>query len=139
MKVSQGEAAVKSGQKLEEAVECILKSYDLSYCKQAKFTDIYENPRSKMDFYVENFDLGIECKRQNVSGTADQKMPFVVKNLERFPAKNGLLVIDGDHYKARTGIHAYLNSEKCDTFDWIFLDALEDWLLEQTKNRTTIK
>lgn len=136
---SQGKEAVKSGQKLEEAVEDILQQYGLSYHKQAKFTDIYENPRSKMDFYVEDFDLGIECKRQMGSGTADQKMPFVVKNLEKFPAKYGLIVLDGDHYKARTGIHAYLNSEKCDTFDWVFLDALEEWLLEQTNCGTTTK
>lgn len=136
---SQGEEAVKSGQKLENAVEDILRSYGLSYHKQAKFTDIYENSRSKMDFYVEDFDLGIECKRQIGSGTADQKMPFVVKNLEKFPAKYGLLVLDGDHYKARIGIHSYLNSEKCDIFDWVFLDALEDWLLEQTNRGTTTK
>ena len=136
---SQGANANYSGKKLEDAVESILQKYGLSYHSQAKFTDIYGNSRSKMDFYVEDFDLGIECKRQMGSGTADQKMPFVVKNLEKFPAKYGLIVLDGDHYKARVGIHDYLNSEKCDTFDWIFLDALEDWLLEQTNRRTTTK
>lgn len=136
---SQGKKANDSGKKLEDVVENILQGYGLSYRSQAKFTDIYGNSRSKMDFYVEDFDLGIECKRQMVSGTADQKLPFVVKNLEKFSAKYGLVVLDGDHYKARVGIHDYLNSEKCDTFDWIFVDALEDWLLEQTNRRTTTK
>jgi hypothetical protein len=136
---SQGANANYSGKQLEDAVENILQKYELSYHSQAKFTDIYGNSRSKMDFYVEDFDLGIECKRQMGSGTADQKMPFVVKNLEKFPAKYGLIVLDGDHYKARIGIQEYLNSEKSDTFNWIFLDAFEDWLLEQTNRRTTTK
>lgn len=131
---SQGAKAVYSGQELENAVEHILEQYGLSYDKQTKFTDIYKNSRSKMDFYVEELDLGIECKRQMGSGTADQKMPFVVKNLEKFPAKRGLLILDGDHYRARVGIHDYLNSEKSEVFDWVFLDAFEDWLLEQTNS-----
>jgi len=135
--VSQGAKANYSGQKLEQAVENILKGFGLSYHSQVKFTDIYGNPRSKMDFYIEDFDLGIECKRQEVGGTADQKMPFVVKNLEKFPAKNGLIVLDGAHFHARIGIHDYLNSEKCGTFDWVFLENLEDWLLEQTNSGAT--
>ena len=135
--VSQGAKANYSGQKLENEVENILRNLDLDFQSQVKFTDCYGNARSKMDFMID--DLAIECKRQEVSGTADQKMPFVVKNLEKFPAKYGLIVLDGDHYKARAGIHDYLNSEKCDTFDWIFLDALEEWLLEQTNRRTTTK
>jgi hypothetical protein len=130
-KISQGAQANYSGQKLESQVQDILENFGLSYKSQTKFTDIYGNTRSKMDFYIEDFDVGVECKRQMGSGTADQKMPFVVKNLELFPAKKGLLVLDGDHFKARVGMQNYLNSEVCDVFDWVFVDDLEEWLLEQ--------
>jgi len=124
--VSQGAKANYSGQKLESAVANILSSFNLDFGSQVKFTDCYGNSRSKMDFVLD--DLAIECKRQEVSGTADQKMPFVLENLSFFP--RGLLVLDGEHYRRREGILNYLNSKVSDTFDWCFIEELGDWLEE---------
>lgn len=70
----------------------------------------------------------IECKRQNVGGTADQKLPFVYENLQAF--ERGLVVLDGNHFHKREGIHGYLNSKISDTFDWCFFEELPAWLEE---------
>ena len=135
MTVSQGAKANLSGQKLEDEVASILKSLDIDFQSQVKFQDCYGNTRAKMDFMVD--ELAIECKRQEVGGTADQKIPFVYENLSMF--KRGLLVLDGAHFHKREGIINYLNSKRSSFFDWCFVEELEDWLLEQTNFGSAIK
>jgi len=122
--ISQGAKANYSGQKLEAEVENILQSLKLNYQREVQFTDCYGNSRSRMDFTVN--DVAIECKRQNVSGTVDQKIPFVYENLSMF--KRGLLVLDGDHFRRREGIITYLNAKRSSFFDWCFVEDLEGWL-----------
>lgn len=128
MMVSQGAKANYSGQKLEKEVASILTNLDIDFQTQVKFTDCYGNSRAKMDFMIN--DLAIECKRQQVGGTVDQKIPFVYENLSMF--KKGLLVLDGEHFRNREGLLNYLNSKRSSFFDWCFVEQLEDWLLEQT-------
>lgn len=124
MNISQGAAANKSGQSLERDVEAVFNSFGINFQKQVKFTNCYHNKNARMDFVVD--DLAIECKRQMVGGTADQKLPFVFEDLQLFP--RGLIILDGDHYKNREGIHKYLDSKKSDTFDWCFFDDFVNWL-----------
>lgn len=121
---SQGAKANYSGQKLEAQVESILQSLNLDYQKEVRFTDCYGNSRSRMDFMID--DLAIECKRQNVGGTADQKIPFVYENLSMF--KRGLLVLDGDHFHRREGILRYLDAKRSSFFDWCFVEELGEWM-----------
>jgi len=128
---SQGAKANYSGQKLEQEVASILADLDIDFQSQVKFMDCYGNSRAKMDFMID--DLAIECKRQEVGGTADQKIPFVYENLSMF--RRGLLVLDGAHFHRREGILNYLNSKRSSFFDWCFVEQLEDWLLEQTDFR----
>jgi len=125
--VSQGAKANYSGQKLEQEVAYILTNLDINFESQVKFTDCYGNSRAKMDFMID--DLAIECKRQEVGGTADQKIPFVYENLSMF--KRGLLVLDGAHFHCREGIIKYLNSKRSSFFDWCFVEELADWLVEE--------
>ena len=139
MRISQGANAVKSGQKLELYVENVLNHLNLDFSSQDKFRDCYGNKNAKMDFYVDSLDLAIECKRQQGAGTADQKLPFVVENLRKHRASNGLIVLDGEHYKRREGIHEYLTSQISDTFDWVFIEDFEEWLIEQTSKRQETK
>lgn len=122
--LSQGAKANYSGKALEDDVERVLSSLDISYQKQVKFTDCYGNPRAKMDFVVG--DLAIECKRQEVSGTVDQKIPFVYENLSMF--KRGLLVLAGAHFRNREGLLNYLNNKRSPVFDWCFVEELGEWL-----------
>jgi hypothetical protein len=137
MTISQGAKANNSGQKLETAVSDLFTSLGLTFKAQAPFTDVYGGTRARMDFYIEDLDCAVECKRQNVSGTVDQKLPFVFDNLQIFPAVKGLLVLEGNHYESRVGIHKYLNTKVSDCFDWCFLHELEEWIIEQTNSRKT--
>jgi len=122
--VSQGAKANYSGQKLEQEVASILTNLDINFESQVKFTDCYGNSRAKMDFMID--DLAIECKRQEVGGTADQKIPFVYENLSMF--NRGLLVLDGAHFHRREGILRYLDAKRSIFFDWCFVEDLADWL-----------
>jgi hypothetical protein len=135
MSISQGAKANKSGQKLEQDVEALLNAMGIEFEKQVKFTDCYGNVRAKMDFVIEAMakpnlksHVAIECKRQTVGGTADQKLPFVYENLQAFDS--GLVVLDGEHYHRREGIHGYLDSKISNTFDWCFFEDLPAWLEE---------
>ena len=110
MNISQGAKANFSGQALEKDVESLFNALGIEFESQVKFTDCYGNKRAKMDFVVGN--IAIECKRQNVGGTADQKLPFVYENLQAF--ERGLVLLDGDHFHKREGIHGYLNSKVSD-------------------------
>jgi len=125
--VSQGAKANYSGQKLEQEVASILTNLDINFESQVKFTDCYGNSRAKMDFMID--DLAIECKRQEVGGTADQKIPFVYENLSMF--NRGLLVLDGAHFHRREGILQYLDAKRSIFFDWCFVEDLADWLVEE--------
>lgn len=124
MSISQGAKANLSGQALEKDVEAVFNSLGIEFQAQVKFTNCYNNQKARMDFVVDG--IAIECKRQNVGGTVDQKLPFVFEDLQAFP--RGLLVLDGEHFKKHQGIHKYLNSKKSDTFDWCFFDDFADWL-----------
>ena len=57
----------------------------------------------RADVFVQNeklFTAGlvIECKYQGVSGSADEKYPYVVASLKRFEGQS-LMVVDGDGYR----------------------------------------
>lgn len=133
--ISQGARANKSGKELEVNVESILNALGIPFLSQVKFTNCYGKPNSKMDFYLPTLDVAIECKYQNVPGTADQKLPYVVEDLALFPAKHGLIILDGKHYIESPYIHYYLNNKLSDTFSWVFLDNFGEWLIEQTNSR----
>jgi hypothetical protein len=129
MTISAGAKANKNGQELEKEVEVCLQSLGLSYVKQKKFKDIYDK-NAKMDFFVNDLDLAIECKYQRVAGTSDQKMPFVVQNIEIFPSSSGLLIVSGKHFRENFGLQKYLDnvSDNTEKFNWIFFEDTHAWL-----------
>jgi len=126
--ISQGAKANIAGAQLESQCEAVFSAFGMEFTSQANFTDCYNNSRSRMDFYLPSLDCAVECKRQNVSGTADQKLPFVLENLALFPARRGLLILDGTHYENKQGIIQYLCTKQSEVFDWCFFYELEDWL-----------
>lgn len=68
-----------------------------------------------------NKALGIECKFQKQQGTAEEKLPAVVMDINSWPIP-GLLVFDGGGFSKE--IIAYLYA----TGKAIAFDDLEDWL-----------
>lgn len=127
--LSQGAKAKKEGAQLESLCKAVFSTMGMEFTSQVKFTDLYNNSRSRMDFYLPSLDCAVECKRQNKNGSVDQKLPFVVKNLALFPARRGLLILDGIVFEeSKPGITEYLCTEQSEVFDWCFFYELEDWL-----------
>lgn len=121
--INSGEKANKTGNLLEEFVEQILKKKGYTefwnhkaiafenrnaiggkqYLKQLPVGQtIYESPR-KCDFFIINRELFpdgliIECKWQQVSGSVDEKYPFLLLNIIKTGVPTAIL-IDGSGYK----------------------------------------
>lgn len=135
--MKQGTKANLNGSKLETRIALILDTLDIDYIKQDKFVSIY-NYNAKMDFYIPSLDLAIEAKNQEVSGSVSEKLPYVVLNLEKHSAKNGLIVLGGSYWKNKTGIFDWIiNFSKSfnTNINCIFEEELESFLIEQTNSR----
>ena len=134
--MQQGAKANYTGKQFENLIAQQLDNLDIRYVEQHPFTSIYTHT-AKMDFYIADRDLAIEAKFQGVGGTVDQKIPYVMHDLESHPAERGLLILGGAHFKKRTSIYDWAKqfAAKSDKqIDVIFLEELEDYL-EQTEAR----
>lgn len=140
---NQGGLAVKSGKLLENAIEDILKQSDVEYVTQKPFESVY-GKTSRMDFYVTLSDgtrIAIESKNQNVSGTVDEKIPYVMLNLQKFDADVGILVMDGTHFEtvpqiknwAKQFAHDFTTRTKL--LKAMSLEEFKEWIIEQTETR----
>jgi predicted nucleic-acid-binding Zn-ribbon protein len=121
--ISSGEKANITGNQLEQFVERILKQKGYTefwdhkttafanrmaiggrqYIKQLPCgLTIYDSPR-KVDFFIINRDLFpedliIECKWQQVSGSVDEKYPFLLFNILKTGVPT-VILLDGSGYK----------------------------------------
>lgn len=135
--LSQGGRAVQSGKSLENKVEAVLQELDLDYESQVTFTNIYNSPRAKMDFYIPIFNMYMEVKNQNVAGSVDEKIPFCLANLLKVNGR-GVFVYGGNHFNTLRGkaIIKYAIDKTLDSNVEIVHEAsLEDYLNEQTESR----
>ncbi len=103
MVLEQGQRAVQSGNVLEHFVESLMESLRVHVCdaenganasgdlleavrliKNAPYTNIYGS-RGKSEFVLEGRSTGrsvrIECRSQDVSGSVDEKFPFLFLNM----------------------------------------------------------
>jgi len=65
--------------------------------------------------------LGIECKYQGTSGSAEEKIPATIKDIEYWPI-TGIVVIDGPGFSEN--MKGFLMA----TGKAVWFDDLEDWL-----------
>lgn len=84
--ITPGGYASTIGKSHEKMIEQQLKSFNLIYIPQYKYTGIYECV-VRLDYYVKGVPgfekgLGIESKYQGSSGSADEKFPYLVKNIK---------------------------------------------------------
>jgi len=139
--MNQGRKSNKTGNLLETTVRSILaeKGFEIikhkDWIKNSLFsgkellienvpyTTIY-NHRGKTEFLLKSekykFEARIECKWQQVSGSVDEKLPYLYLNcIEAMPEDNIIILIDGEGWK-HGGIQwikdaaqkeKYLNSE----------------------------
>jgi len=65
--------------------------------------------------------LGIECKFQGGPGTAEEKLPSLVRDIEAWPIP-GIVVFDGPGFSANMRLYLYSTGKA------VALEDLEDWL-----------
>ena len=116
----RGERAFRSGEKLEERVEELLRSkgfeilpysqWRKSGCllkelllKNVPYKNIYGG-NGRMEFLLLSDEHGlrtrIECKRQISQGSVDEKLPYLYLNLiESIPEKDIIVIIEGSGMK----------------------------------------
>lgn len=97
---SQGAQANRTGGVAEGVIASILDSCRVDYIRQHLIgISIYGHPL-RADFYLPKDELIIESKWQDVAGSADEKLPYLVMNIrERYPLPT-LLVLGGKGWKA---------------------------------------
>jgi hypothetical protein len=71
-------------------------------------------PRRRIDVVLKHPEtrasLGIECKAQNVKGTAEEKIPATIKDIDAWPIR-GIVVYRGDGFSPN--MELYLLSTGC--------------------------
>lgn len=99
-KRNQWQRANRSGQVAEEVVGAILDKHGIEYVRQQPIgLSIYRHPL-RADYYLPTEELIIECKWQEVNGSADEKLPYLVENIRQCYPYPCLLVLGGTGWKA---------------------------------------
>ena len=117
--------APKSGRELENEVADLAESLGLQVKRQVKVGRRLWGQERKIDLIltdtVQRKSLGIECKYQGGSGSADEKIPATIADIAAWPIQ-GLVVFKGDGFTAN--MRSYLIS----TGRAVMLDDVEPWL-----------
>ncbi len=117
--------APKSGDELKNKVADLARSLGLKADTEVVAARRLWGAKRHIDVVVvqekTGKNLGIECKFQGGSGSAEEKIPATVSDIEFWPIP-GIVVIDGEGFSSN--MQGYLMS----TGKVVWFDDLEDWL-----------
>lgn len=117
--------AVSSGRELEDVVAEICQPLGLIVRRQVSVGRRIWGKKRRIDIVVEHPEtrkrLGIECKYQGVSGTAEEKIYATLQDIEAWPIP-GIIVIGGQGFSESTA-NALIATGKV-----ILVEDLEEWL-----------
>jgi hypothetical protein len=120
-----GASAVRNGHELRDAVVAIGERLGLSGRTEVRVGRRLWGAQRCIDVVLTRpatgNALGIECKFQGVTGTAEEKLPATVQDIAAWPIP-GLVVFAGEGFS--TNMRSYLYS----TGKAVDLDDLDDWL-----------
>jgi|SRR6185436_14014266 len=120
-----GSAAVRSGAELEAAVARLGRRLGLEISSQVRVGRRLWGSERKIDIVMTNREtrrsLGLECKFQGGSGSADEKIPATISDISAWPI-SGLVVFAGGGFSRN--MRSYLLS----TGKAVEFEDLEDWL-----------
>ncbi len=119
-------SAVKSGDELKRKVVELGRKLGLKVQTEVTAARRLWGAKRRIDVMLTHEktgkSLGIECKYQGGRGTAEEKIPATLKDIEFWPI-DGIIVIAGSGFSPN--IQGYLMS----TGKVIWLEDLEDWLI----------
>lgn len=117
--------AVEHGNSLEERVASLAANLGLEVRRKVKVGYRLWGRRREIDLVLRKPGtdkiLGVECKHQKTSGTAEEKILAVLEDMKHWPIP-GLLVIEGPGFSEK--MRAYLLS----TGKVVEFENLEEWL-----------
>lgn len=117
--------APKSGDELKQQVVTLAQSLGLKAQTEVKAARRLWGQRRYIDVVITDEKsskrLGVECKFQATSGTAEEKIPATIQDMDHWPIP-GIVVIDGQGFSEN--MQGYLMS----TGKVVWLSDLEDWL-----------
>lgn len=92
---------IRSGVDLERAVAQVGEALGLEVETQVVMGDRIWGPRRRVDVVLSKPDsermIGIECKFQRVGGSAEEKIPLTVEDMEDWPIR-GSVVLHGEGF-----------------------------------------
>ncbi len=117
--------AVENGEDLKRTVAELGKELGLEVRSEARVGRRIWGAQRRIDVVMTHpktrMRLGVECKYQGVTGTAEEKIPATIRDIEAWPIK-GIIVIAGPGFSSN--MRGFLDS----TGVVVDLDDLEDWL-----------
>ncbi len=117
--------APRSGDELKQKVVSLSQSLGLKAQTEVKAARRLWGQRRFIDVVITDEKsgkrLGVECKFQATSGSAEEKIPATIQDIAHWPIP-GIVVIDGVGFS--TNMQGYLMS----TGKVVWFDELEDWL-----------
>lgn len=117
--------APKSGDELKNRVADLAKNLGLKVDTEVVAARRLWGAKRHIDVVVTQEktgkNLGIECKFQGGSGSAEEKIPATVSDIESWPIP-GIVVIDGEGFSSN--MQGYLMA----TGKVVWFDDLKDWL-----------
>jgi len=118
-------AAINSGKTLEELISDLGVALELKVERQVKAGKRIWGATRSIDVVLTDLKsrkkLGIECKIQESAGSAEEKIPTTIKDIEAWPIP-GIVVISGEGFSRN--MTGYMFS----TGKAVALADLEDWL-----------
>jgi hypothetical protein len=117
--------APKSGEELKQQVVALAQSLGLKTETEVKAARRLWGQRRFIDVVITDEKtgkrLGVECKYQATSGTAEEKIPATIQDIAHWPIP-GLVVIDGEGFSAN--MQGYLMASG----KVVWYEELEEWL-----------
>ncbi len=117
--------APKSGDELKRNVVALAQRMGLKAETEVKAARRLWGQRRYIDVVITDEKtgkrLGVECKYQATSGTAEEKIPATIQDIAHWPIP-GIVVIDGEGFSAN--MQGYLMS----TGKVVWYGELEEWL-----------
>lgn len=118
-------SAPTSGRILEDEVAKLAGTLALEVLRQVRVGRRIWGAERRIDLVLRDQNsgrrLGVECKYQGQTGTAEEKIPAVIEDIAAWPI-DGLVVIAGE------GFSLHMKAFLLSTGKTVYLEDLETWL-----------